>query len=313
MAVIVVNYRTPAVTVDCLRSLAEEIAVTPGVEVVVVDNGSGDDSVSRIEDGIKQNGWQAWATLVELDKNHGFSYANNRGAELFAGAEYVLLLNSDTIVHAGCLQHCVDVMNSQQAVGVMSCKVLNEDGSMQNVTRRFPNPARAIVGSLHLAWRFPRLFGWADLEDLGWDRESEQRDVDWLGGEFLFVRGSVYRELGGLDETFFFYGEDIEFCHRIKRAGYLRRYDPGATIVHLCARSSNNESADEFRSFHRWRARYLVQRKCYGRAASWGLRGVDLAAWSLRWAVRKFTARREPARTAECTSALRMVTRRLSL
>ena len=286
LAIIIVNYRTPGLTVDCLRSLAPEVAANPGTRVVVVENGSGDDSGAKIKDAIDGNRWSAWCTLIVTEKNWGFAGGNNRGQERVmqeGGADYVLLLNSDTLVQPGCLKQTVELMEADRGIGLLSCRLLNKDGSAQNVCRKFPSPLRCVIGAFSLPWKMPRLFGWADCEDLTWDRNTVARDVDWLGGAFMLIRGEWLAKHKGLDERFFFYGEDIEICHRVWRTGYRCHYDPTSTVVHLGGSSSDpTRMAAGTRSVHSWRGRYLVQRFCYGRTADWLLRWVDLINVRLR-------------------------------
>jgi GT2 family glycosyltransferase len=174
-------------------------------------------------------------------------------------------------------------MAEHPEAGAMSCRVLNADGSIQNVARRFPTPSRSTCAALGLPWHLPSLFRWADGEDPGWDRTTTARDVDWLGGAFLFVRSSA---LGGkvrLDEDFFFYGEDVVFNHALEQRGFTRRYDPVASIVHLGGASSDpSRMPSGERAEKRWRARYMVQSKCYGPLAAHWLRGVDTLATGAR-------------------------------
>jgi GT2 family glycosyltransferase len=287
VAIVIVNYKTPDLVVDCLRSLAPEVAELPVVRVIVTDNASGDGSVEKLSAAIDANGWRDWAKVAPLPVNGGFSYGNNRGIELTGDARYVLLLNSDTIVHPGVLRHCVGVMDAEPKIGVMSVLLKNPDGSMQNAARRFPTPARLALNQLGLPQKLPGVFGWADTEDPGWDRLTVKRDVDWLGGAFLFIRGDVLRKIGGLDEDFFFYGEDIEFCHRVRRNGYRVHYDPATSIMHIGGASGSPDGeakrvAARARNVNMWKARYLNQRKCYGVLAPLFVRGVDVAVFGLR-------------------------------
>lgn len=265
----VVNYRTPDVTVACLRSLAAELPHVPGARVVVVDNGSGDGSAGRIQAAIEAGAWAGWVTLLALRENGGFAYGNNRGIETAPRARHYLLLNSDTVVSTGSLRHCLALLERDPGIGAMSCLLLNEDGSVQNVARRFPTRLRRAAGALGLPWKLPRLFGWADLDDPSWDRRTTRRDVDWLGGAFLLVRGDVLRRIGGLDEDFFFYGEDIAFCHRVWSSGSRCHYDPGTSIVHYGGTSSDpSRLASGARLAHAWRARHLVHAKLYGESSA---------------------------------------------
>lgn len=167
----------------------------------------------------------------------------------------------------------------------MSCRVLNADGTIQNVTRRFPTPLRVICCTAGLPYKAPAWFGWADTEDPGWDRARTSRDVDWLGGAFLFIRSAALGNHVRLDEDFFFYGEDIAFCHRLRRLGWTCHYDCVASIVHLGGASSDpSRMPAAERSIHQWRARYLVQRKCHGPLAAWTVRYADTVMTSLRFA-----------------------------
>jgi GT2 family glycosyltransferase len=283
LLVVVVNYRTPDMTLECLGSLATEIRAIPGARVTVVDNGSGDGSAERIADGIARAGWRAWACVVAEKANRGFSAGNNVGLRSAPGARYFLLLNSDTLVEPGVLRYCQSLMDADPGVGAMSCLVLNDDRSIQNVARRFPTPLRRAASVLGLPWKLPRLFGWANVDDPGWDRRTTARDVDWLGGAFLFVRGDVMRTIGGLDEDFFFYGEDIEFCHRVRRAGGRCHYAPGAAIVHHGGSSSDpSRLASAERAAHAWRARHLVHEKLYGRVSAVASLAFDRLVYRLK-------------------------------
>lgn len=294
LLVVIVNFRTPGLTIDCLASLEPDAREIPGLFVVVADNASGDGSAERIGRAVEERGWGGWCKVVELPRNGGFAWGNNRGIEAGPRATYVLMLNSDTIVHRGALAHCLRVMDGDESIGVMSCKLLNADGSVQNVARRFPTPARLFVSALALPWKFPRLFGWGDTDDPSWDRASVRRDVDWLGGAFLFCRGSLLERVGGLSDDFFFYGEDIEFSHRVWRAGKRCHYDPRVAITHLGGSSSDpTRMSKASRSVHHWRGRYLVVRKCHGVLAEWFVRSVDILAYASRAAWRRLRRGRD--------------------
>jgi N-acetylglucosaminyl-diphospho-decaprenol L-rhamnosyltransferase len=292
LLIAIVNYRTPELTLACLRSLAPEVAAVAGVRVIVVDNASGDGSLEKLEAAIRDAGWSSWLELLPSSRNLGFAGGNNLAIARGEPAEYVLLLNSDTIVHGGCLRRCLEVMESDPRIGAMSCRVLNADGSIQNVARKLPTPLLATAAALRLPWH----------------RVASARDVGWLGGAFLFVRASVFGGRVRLDDDFFFYGEDVEFCHRIHRRGFSLRYDPVASIVHLGGGSSDpTRLPSALQSAQQWRARYLVQQKCWGRPAALWLRAVDLlvAALELALAARPGAG----ARRAELRARMAMILR----
>lgn len=281
LLVIIVNFRTPDLTIDCLRSLASQVRDVPRTRVIVSDNASGDDSVAKIQGAIDANAW-TWCTLVPLPTNGGFSYGNNRGIEAGPKARYTLLLNSDTIVHEGCFKKCLASIDAKPDVGILGCKLLNADGSIQNGCRKFPTPWRLASCKIGLPFKFPALFSQDDTEDPSWDRNTTH-DVDWLMGSFMLIRGEALATLGGLSEKFFFYGEDIEICHRYMKAGYRRFYDPAGTITHLGGASSDpTRMPRNARSAHHWRGRYMVQRLCYGRPGEWFVRLVDISLHAAR-------------------------------
>jgi GT2 family glycosyltransferase len=314
--IVIVNYRTPDLTIQCLRSLAPEVAVVSDARVALVDNCSPDDSFERLARAIAENGWSGWVHLVKSERNGGFAYGNNRGIEAgdaaFGPAKSILHLNSDTIVNPGCLRATLEALEGDATVGALSCRLLNADGSLQNAARRFPSPMRLAACALGLPWKVPALFAWADTEDPGWDREHLSRDVDWLGGAFLLVRGDLLRRIGGLDERFFFYGEDIEFCHRVHREGMRCRYEAGPTTVHLGGSSSDaTRMGAKMRNTHYWSARYLVQRLCYGALAAWFVRAVDTLTIGLRLAVLRLRGRTRTARYEQLSGAFAVLRRPL--
>ena len=350
LLIVILNYRTPRLTVDCLRSLAGVLEEVPGTHAVVVDNGSGDDSVEQIGQAIEENNWGDWLELLPLEKNLGFAGGNNAALRRLGVAphpaphpnplpeyrergektppplpspgvpgegkkeagDYILLLNSDTILQAGALRHCRAVMEAEADIGMMSCLLRNGDGSAQNVTRDFPSPLRQMICALGLPWLMPRIFGSADVYDVPRRMLGMKRDCDWLGGAFMFIRVAALRRVGLMDESFFFYGEDIEFCHRFHRCGYRVHYDSAASIVHLGGSSSDATRMPAWlRDLYMWQARYQVQRKCYGAAAAWVLRQVDILAFVLRKAKMCVCGQRNTENYRNVASALSLLLRPL--
>jgi N-acetylglucosaminyl-diphospho-decaprenol L-rhamnosyltransferase len=285
LLIVVINYRTPELTIDALESIASQVREVDA-HVVLVDNASGDDSLPRLTAAIEERGWRSWVELIASPVNTGFAGGNNLvlcNLDRYPDARFVLLLNSDTISDPGVLAHCVAKMEADPGIGVMSCLLLNADRSVQNTARRFLTPSRLLAHTFGLPWYMPRLFAWADTEDPAWDRRTEARDVDWVGGAFMMIRREVIERVGALDDAFFFYGEDAEFCHRVTQAGWRVRYEPGAAVIHLGGASSDPARlAARQRSALQWQARYLFQRRCYGRLAEWSARSADLTSGGLR-------------------------------
>lgn len=297
LVVIVVNFETPQLTRDCLESLEKERAIWPHFRVMLVENGSRDDSREILEQAIKARHWASWVTLISESTNLGFAGGNNAAIRRMLGCEdpstWVLLLNSDTIVHPGALEKAVFRMKQCLEIGVLSCMVRNRDGSVQNVCRRFWRPDREMVKALGLPYRFPRLFGWADPEDMGWNRETTAREVEWIGGAFMLLRVEALRAVGLLDETFFFYGEDVELCLRMRRAGWRVFFDPSGTVTHFGGGSSDeSKMAPQHRLELRWEARFCFLRRCYGPVSAAWVRGVYTVAVFLNLLSLTITGRR---------------------
>jgi len=168
--------------------------------------------------------------------------------------------------------------------------------------------------ALGLPWRMPGLFGWANVEDKAWDRQAEKRDVDWIGGAFLVVRGSILPGIGGLlDDDFFFTGEDVEFCHRLRRAGHRCVYDPTVAVHHMHGGSSDPDKVTSERMMrYKLIARYLVQRKCYGRLAAAALRLLDIKMWALRVMWLRLRGRRTTDKYDLASRHFRMLVRPLA-
>lgn len=310
LAIVILNYRTAGMTLDCLASLAPQMAQLPGAKAIVIDNGSGDGSAERLRDAAAARQWD-WIQLIALPENVGFSAGNNRGIEAAGEAEFILLLNSDTLVHDGCLAYCLSVMREQVSIGILSCMLVGADGKPQIAARRFSTPPRQFVAATGLPWKYPRLFRWADPE---WrvDPHAQPADVDWVCGAFMFCRGDLLRRLGGLDEDFFFYGEDYELCHRVHRAGFRVRYDPTASTTHLGGGSSDaSRLAVTEKSRLTWRGRYLVSRKCHGRLATGVLRIIDIANYGIRSLVYRARHGRSGDRYRYSTQVLSLLTGRL--
>jgi GT2 family glycosyltransferase len=321
LCVIILNYRTPALTLDCLRSLAacrDEIPAG-GLHAILIDNGSADDSPAQLSSAIEQNAWSDWITFLPLAENLGFAGGNNVALDLaksrFPDTPYVLLLNSDTIVHPGTLRYCYDLMQRTPTIGVMSCRLEGADGAIQNTTRAFPTPLKQAICSFGLPWTWRRAFAWADIYDVPDALLRTARNADWLCGAFLFTRAAALQKIGGhLDDSFFFYGEDIEFCHRMHRAGFTVYYDPAAAITHIGGSSSDPTRVDsKLIDAYTWHARYQIQRICYGHLASAFIRTCDILALTLKKTRLLLTGHRQTPRYQSTSTALSILLKPIRL
>lgn len=222
ISIIVVNWNTVDMLRDCLTSVVQNLDDLDA-EVIVIDNASSDGSQEMVEREFQN------VVLIKNKENVGFAAANNQGFRIAKG-EYVLLLNSDTIVHGDVLKQSVNYLAEHKSVGAMGCRVLNTDGSVQLTCSEFPTLTNLLVMSSGL-WKLksPRWFGKYLMTD--WQRDSE-RSVEVISGCYLLLRQEVIREVGPLDEHFFFFGEETDWCYRIRSAGWQLMFAPVGEITH---------------------------------------------------------------------------------
>ncbi|MCP1168392.1 glycosyltransferase family 2 protein [Limimaricola litoreus] len=223
LSIIIVNWNTLQLTRDCLVTVMQGLEGMSS-EVIVVDNASDDGSAEMIAREFPQ------VELIRNDENRGFAAANNQ-AMAQARGDFVLLLNSDTLVHGTVLPDSVDWLRRHPDVGAMSCRVLNEDGTGQRVCSMFPsllNLSLDVFGLSRL--RRPRFFGRYQLRH--WQRDDE-REVETVSGCFFLVRRTVIEQVGRFDEAFYFFGEEVDWSCRIRAAGWKLFLSPVGAITHL--------------------------------------------------------------------------------
>ncbi len=254
LSVIIVNYNVKDYLLQCLRSL-DEACKPLETEIIVVDNNSSDGSVDYLRSEFPHVRWHA------LPENIGFGRANNVGLEGARG-RYVLYLNPDTIVGPETLTAMVSYLDAHPAVGMAGCKVLNPDGSFQVACRRgLPTPWASFCKLFGLQALFPsvKLFSGYNLMYRSID---ESYPVDALIGAFMMGRTALMHTLGGFDPEFFMYGEDIDLCYRVKKAGFEVHYVHETSIIHYKGESTKRSSLNEVRVFYE--AMEIFARKHFG-------------------------------------------------
>jgi N-acetylglucosaminyl-diphospho-decaprenol L-rhamnosyltransferase len=204
-----------------LASLLEHAGAID-LDVVLVDNGE-DGSAEYVEGRFQ-------GVRAIHCANRGFAHANNCGLAT-ADARYLLLLNPDTEVADGTLADLVTYMDDHPEVGVAGCRQLDSEGGLWPTARRFPGVGRAL-GEAIGPERLPFRAAWLGESELDPSRYERELSCDWTSGSFLLVRREALESAGPLDERFFFYSEEVDFCLRVKRAGWEIRHLPGFTIVH---------------------------------------------------------------------------------
>jgi GT2 family glycosyltransferase len=233
VTIAIINWNTADVTCACLRSLIES-EPSQALQIVVVDNGSSDDSVNRIAEEFPN------IRLICNAHNRGFAAANNQVLN-DVDTEYVLLLNSDTLVRHGVVSASVEFMDKDKEVGIMGCRVLNPDGTPQLTCGRYPH-LRYLTGLTLGVYKdsMPKSLDQYRIRD--WDRDSE-RSVETVTGCYMMVRSKAFEEVGLMDEGFFFYGEETDWCRRFEFAGWKLKFAPVGEIVHFGSLSARKLSS----------------------------------------------------------------------
>lgn len=235
-SIIIVSWNVKKDLINCLNSISENQPAEKH-EVIVIDNASTDGTVEML-----RNDFPKIVTIVN-GENRGFAAANNQGINIAKG-QYILLLNPDTIIHPKSLEVLINFMDDNSGVGVCGPKLLNDDDSIQRSARHFPSFRGALYR--HTAFKFLGIFKdeykkWL-MKDFGY---NEQRDVDQLMGAAMLIRKSVLDSIGGMDERFFMYYEEVDLCFRIKQAGWRVVFMSEAVITHLGGQSSGQIPAEK--------------------------------------------------------------------
>jgi len=286
LGIIIVNYNTGALLRDCLRSVYAN-ADPPSRRVCVVDNASPDESAAIVRAEFPQ------VLLIESPHNLGYARANNLGLKALGfgrdqsdAPRYALLLNPDTVVPPTALRDLVAYMEAHPEAGVVGPKLVLRDGSLDLACRRsFPTPQVSFYRMIGLSRLFPqsRRFGRYNMTFLDPDVEAE---IDSVVGACMLVRGEVIAQVGLLDEQFFMYAEDLDWCKRIKEAQNPRtgqawqvRYYPGVTILHYKRASSQYSRRAQFEFYY---TMYIFYRKHYAAQTPFWLHGLVVGGILLR-------------------------------
>lgn len=228
ISIVIVNWNTRDMLRDCLASIPVQ---QDGIqmEIIVIDNASEDGSSAMVQAEFPA------VRLIQNTENLGFATATNQGLRIGEG-RYLLLLNSDTLVHGDVLVESVRRMDAKSDIGMMGCKVLNEDGTTQMTCSRYPSFVNLVLQTMGLnRLQYPR---WLQrYQMLDWDRNDE-REVDVISGCYLMVRRQTMDRVGLLDESFFLYGEETDWCRRCAEDGWRLVFSPVGSITHLGSGSS---------------------------------------------------------------------------
>ncbi|WP_297164445.1 glycosyltransferase family 2 protein [uncultured Porphyromonas sp.] len=241
LSVVLVNYKVPQLTIEAVRSVLAGCRLIEGeVEVIVLDNASSDDSMGRLRTAF---GAEPRVKLLESATNGGFARGNNQ-AIAEAQGDYLLLLNPDTLVGESTLAYCLTFLRTHPEAGAVGPRLINQSGAMH------PECKRGVPTLWHSFCRFTRLYrlaphsAWLNGYYQGHLSPDEVQQVPVLTGAFLMMRRTLYQAVGGLDERYFMYGEDIDLCYTIERAGYHNYYLP-TPVLHY--KGESEQAADRVR------------------------------------------------------------------
>ena len=235
VSIIIVSWNTRDLLRDCLRSIYDQAGST-SLEVTVVDNGSSDGSAEMVKTEFPG------VVLIQNAENRGFAAANNQGIKAARG-RYVLLLNPDTALLNDALEKVMAFADSHSEAAVVGCRVLNLDRTLQPTCFMFPSLLNMLLSTIYLYKLFPknRFFG---RERMTWWDRNDFREVDVVTGCFMLVRRGAIEAVGLMDERFFMYGEETDWCYRFNQAGWKVMFTPTAEIIHLGGQSSKQVAVE---------------------------------------------------------------------
>jgi N-acetylglucosaminyl-diphospho-decaprenol L-rhamnosyltransferase len=252
LSIIIVNYKTHDLLLNCLRSVMETVGDLR-VEVWVVDNASGDDSVAAVRAAFPA------VHVIANEANLGFARANNQ-ALMQASGSILVLLNPDTRLMPGVFAALQQAFDQDKKVGVVGAQLLNADGSIQPSCGRFASVWTEFFFQFFVYKILPSPFPLGDqIHPLQRGLYGRSRLVGWVTGACLAVRREVVAQVGLLDEAFFMYGEDMEWCWRAKRAGFIVCYQPAAQVVHYARQSSRRDYRAWINRYTRGQLRFIRQ------------------------------------------------------
>jgi GT2 family glycosyltransferase len=223
VSIIVVAWNVRELLCNCLKSVYEETRDI-SFEIIYVDNNSEDGSVEMVKKEFPE------VRIIVNDENKGFIKANNQGIEISQG-RYVLLLNSDTLILDNAIAKAVRFSDEHPEAAVIGCRVLNPDKTLQRTCFMFPSALNMFLSATYLYKLFPRnrFFG---REHMTWWDYSDDREVEAICGCFSLVRKGAIEQIGLMDENYFVYGDDPDWCYRFRRNGWKIMFSPNAEIIH---------------------------------------------------------------------------------
>jgi GT2 family glycosyltransferase len=261
LAIVIVNYRTADLVYNCLLSLFGQIQTNID-NVIVVDNNSGDDSVDKLSKRINTHGWKNWVSVLPLEYNLGFSAGNNGAIRaLFLSKEtipdYIMLLNPDTIVHPGSIQYLVKFLNENPEVGIVGSQLENENHQLESAGRRYPSPLSELDTGAGTGFLSKLLKQWRVVMPI----VEYAHQCDWVSGAAMMARRVVFEQIGLMDEGYFLYYEELDFCRRADRVGWQIWLEPRSLVTHIEGQATGKQNNCKRRGkyWYNSRRRYFIK------------------------------------------------------
>ena len=253
LSIIIVNWNTCDLIMDCLNSIKENLGAEPTlqVETFVIDNASSDDSVSAIKNQF------SWVKLIENHQNVGFAKANNQGIKLSSG-KFILLLNSDAYLQTNSLIFMIDALQKNNAIGAIGVKILNPDGTFQASYASFPTIASEVINLIGLAKYVIGPYAPSPSPI----KSEKASPVNWVSGAAIMLQKNVIDDIGLLDEGYFLYSEETDLCWRMWKHGWQVWYLPDIHITHLGGASSKKSPVVNYSRLYLSKLRFFS--KNYG-------------------------------------------------
>lgn len=279
LQIVIINYKTPDLVFGALKSLENEINHHSD-KVVVVDNFSDDGSDEKIERMIDENNWGHWASMIRSTVNGGFSAGNNIGIKS-VNADYYLLLNSDAYISPGAIDIMISKMADNPDIGILGPAITWEDGGVQTSCFNYGRPLGEMVStaSTGLITKILSPFG---AKEIAIQNAKNETRPEWISFCCVMIRNEVFNQVGLMDEEYFMYYEDMDYCRMARKKGWDIIYFTAARVVHLNKGQSNNKLSRFPAYVYRSRSRYFI--KFYGR---FGLFLANLF-WIKGWIIGRF-------------------------
>lgn len=286
LSIIIVSYNTKEILRECLSRVKMHGAGIDA-EIIVVDNASSDGSPDMLRDEFPE------VVLIVSEKNLGFAGGNNLGIRKASG-RYVLLLNSDAYVLSGVLASTIAFMERTQDCGILGVKLIGENGEMQPCARMLPNPWLKFLVISGIAARFPesKLLGGPDYP---WWSHDAPREVGWVPGAYFLIRKELIDAIGGMDDRYFLYFEETDYCLQAARNGWRVMIFPEASVIHLGGESSKTTQqtmSTKGKQLVRFQlqSEYMYYRKNFGILRVLAVAGVEVF-WNSVVIVKNFLIR----------------------